>query len=612
MRRMQAVVVWLLVCTAGGLPLDGAPTGPDIALLGGTREVRIVRDLMAGSPRETDLLAPSTRSGSLHGVALSPDGDTAIVLHRSDGSVRNGVPTLDSAGLSVFTGLSDPGPYPEIVLTEDDGIELPRAVEFLPDGRTAVIVNEAILSDGSLTLQVIAGLPDAPYLAGETPLLGPDGAPLERGRPSLVVSPDCRHVAATGGHGFHMVLVRVIPGEPPALVQEDAYQVSSLFSTNGFLSFGPDGRTLLAADMGTTGGPGPDPPARLYLFSGIRKGRLDLAWTEELPNDIDHWSSVAALPSGDRFLAAAQELRLDDRVHFFRGLEDLAPVREAAWTWVVHMDVMAIQVLPDGDTLLVETTSGLPEWKVFQGARGTSLVEIGEFGPVRVGFSDAEAVSIYLPPVMADAGEDLWAAAGPDCLAEVSLQGVAAFDALCAPEPDERILDFSWWEGGAPLASGREATVRLGLGTHELTFRVVDTSSRVWEDTVAVVVEDVTPPAFERLEASPSTLWPPDHSFRPVEVLVEVRDNCDPSPVIELLEVGSSEPADERGDGHTRPDIAEVKPGTDDRAFLLRAERDGRGEGRTYRILYRATDFSGNAAEDATMVTVPHDQGYGR
>ena len=49
--------------------------------------------------------------------------------------------------------------------------------------------------------------------------------------------------------------------------------------------------------------------------------------------------------------------------------------------------------------------------------------------------------------------------------------------------------------------------------------------------------------------------------------------------------------------------------GTDDRAFSLRAERDGNGTGRIYTVIYRVTDKSGNQTVKSAIVTVPHDNG---
>jgi endo-1,4-beta-xylanase len=55
-------------------------------------------------------------------------------------------------------------------------------------------------------------------------------------------------------------------------------------------------------------------------------------------------------------------------------------------------------------------------------------------------------------------------------------------------------------------------------------------------------------------------------------------------------------------------DIQEAAFGTDDREFLLRAERSGLGNGRVYTITYQAKDASGNTTVASTQVVVPHDR----
>ena len=75
-----------------------------------------------------------------------------------------------------------------------------------------------------------------------------------------------------------------------------------------------------------------------------------------------------------------------------------------------------------------------------------------------------------------------------------------------------------------------------------------------------------------------------------------------------LASVSSDEHDDAQGggDGHTTGDIAGLDAGTADLAFLLRAERLGAGDGRTYTATYVATDGSGNETEGSAQVVVPH------
>ena len=72
-----------------------------------------------------------------------------------------------------------------------------------------------------------------------------------------------------------------------------------------------------------------------------------------------------------------------------------------------------------------------------------------------------------------------------------------------------------------------------------------------------------------------------------------------------LVGVTSDEPDNAPGgsDGETIQDIVIV----DETTFRLRAERDERGDGRTYTITYRAIDGAGNSTEASAVVTVPRN-----
>ena len=119
-------------------------------------------------------------------------------------------------------------------------------------------------------------------------------------------------------------------------------------------------------------------------------------------------------------------------------------------------------------------------------------------------------------------------------------------------------------------------------------------------------VLDIQPPTLS-VSATPDRLWPPNHKMKDIALAIDVHDNCDPNPAVRLISVTSSEPDNGLGDGDTADDIQGAALDTDDRAIQVRAERAGGGAGRVYTIRYRATDFSGNATEATTTVTVPHN-----
>ena len=113
------------------------------------------------------------------------------------------------------------------------------------------------------------------------------------------------------------------------------------------------------------------------------------------------------------------------------------------------------------------------------------------------------------------------------------------------------------------------------------------------------------PPTITGAEADPSVLWPPNHRMVNVTVSYDVTDNC-PLPFGSCtLSVTSNEPVLGHGSGHRSPDWIVV----DDHHVLLRAEREGNGNGRVYTTTITCTDSGGNSSDEQVEVVVPHDRG---
>jgi len=200
-------------------------------------------------------------------------------------------------------------------------------------------------------------------------------------------------------------------------------------------------------------------------------------------------------------------------------------------------------------------------------------------------------------PPDADAGSDQTVSAGSDCQAVVALDGSGSSDA------DGDTLEYTW-TGPFGDVTGSNPTVKLGVGTHTITLRVSDGIAEAI-DEVVITVQDVTPPSFDSLVATPNTLWPPNHKMIPVVVSASVSDYCDPNPSVQIINVSSNEPDNAKGDGNIAPDW-EV---TGDLTVNLRAERSGKGTGRVYTITVRCSDSAENFSDRQVIVTVPHDQG---
>ncbi|HWN43871.1 MAG TPA: hypothetical protein VNW71_16725 [Thermoanaerobaculia bacterium] len=105
------------------------------------------------------------------------------------------------------------------------------------------------------------------------------------------------------------------------------------------------------------------------------------------------------------------------------------------------------------------------------------------------------------------------------------------------------------------------------------------------------------PPVCSGATASPSVIWPPNGKMIPVSIL-GVTDPESDLVVLKVTGISQDEPgAAFSGIGSS---VAQVK-----------AERDGKGDGRVYRIQFEATDPTGASCAGEVTVCVPHDRGKG-
>ena len=100
------------------------------------------------------------------------------------------------------------------------------------------------------------------------------------------------------------------------------------------------------------------------------------------------------------------------------------------------------------------------------------------------------------------------------------------------------------------------------------------------------------------------TLLSPNHKMVPITVTVVASDLvCVTS--LKIISVTSNEPDNGLGDGDTANDI-EI---SGDLTVNLRAERSGKGNGRTYTITVEAKDAVGNSSTSTCTVFVPKSKG---
>jgi hypothetical protein len=61
-------------------------------------------------------------------------------------------------------------------------------------------------------------------------------------------------------------------------------------------------------------------------------------------------------------------------------------------------------------------------------------------------------------------------------------------DASGSRDPDGTLVSYQWFRGGAQIATGRTASVNLGIAVHTITLRVTDDRQASSEDQVTVKV----------------------------------------------------------------------------------------------------------------------------
>ncbi|HKY32576.1 MAG TPA: thrombospondin type 3 repeat-containing protein [Candidatus Polarisedimenticolia bacterium] len=235
-------------------------------------------------------------------------------------------------------------------------------------------------------------------------------------------------------------------------------------------------------------------------------------------------------------------------------------------------------------------------------------IEVNPGQADRDGDGEGDACDRRHPPV-ASAGGDREVACAPRRAGEgtpVLLDGRGSSD----PDEGGGIVSWEWFlDLGLPgetfLGEGESLEASLPPGTHAVAVRVTDRDGQTAVDRALLSVADREPPAAAA-SASPRTLFPANHRLVEVAIDLAVQDGCGPVAGVVLESAVSSEPDDAPGgtDGSTSGDIAGAAAGTDDRTVLLRAERDARGPGRIYTLVYKVTDAAGNVTRVPVTVEV--------
>lgn len=165
--------------------------------------------------------------------------------------------------------------------------------------------------------------------------------------------------------------------------------------------------------------------------------------------------------------------------------------------------------------------------------------------------------------------------------------------------------------GGAPVNVPVSSLGALAVGDHNITLVVTDGINSTSSTPVLVTIIDSAAPIISA-NVDQGILWPPNHLMRDVVIHYTAQDN---GGMVAVKATAVSSEADEGlGDGDTANDVGAVvtNPSTGEIALQLRAERSGKGTGRTYSVLITATDLVGNSSTAIVNVLVPRDQGLAR
>ena len=117
------------------------------------------------------------------------------------------------------------------------------------------------------------------------------------------------------------------------------------------------------------------------------------------------------------------------------------------------------------------------------------------------------------------------------------------------------------------------------------------------------------PPNCSQVTITPNLLWPPDHALIKATVSGATDPDAGDTATLVIDAVTQDEPLNGTGDGDTTPDAQLTSPLSN--SVFLRAERNGQGDGRVYRVHFTARDTRGATCQGMVRVGVPHDQGKG-
>jgi hypothetical protein len=152
------------------------------------------------------------------------------------------------------------------------------------------------------------------------------------------------------------------------------------------------------------------------------------------------------------------------------------------------------------------------------------------------------------------------------------------------------------------IAATSNAPDAFPLGTTIVTWTATDEAGNTGTAEQSITVVDTTPPTINSLSVTPSVLWPPNKTMRPVSITIDAQDLVDDSPICEITNIQVNQAA---ARGSKRATLYEI---TGPHSASLLADRTRSRGDRRYTLHVTCTDFEGNASNGSTDVVVPHDR----
>lgn len=200
----------------------------------------------------------------------------------------------------------------------------------------------------------------------------------------------------------------------------------------------------------------------------------------------------------------------------------------------------------------------------------------------------------------------------PASVADACVGSVVTFSASATGFPTPTVQWQVSTNGGGswsdiPGATSTTLGVTASVAVRNNQYRAVFTNACGTDTTAAATLGVDTIAPVITLNGSTITLWPPNHSYRTVSIsdlVSSATDNCSANLLssVVISSVSSDESENGNGDGNTFNDIVIA---ADCKSVQVRAERQGGGNGRVYRINFKVTDSAGNTSTVTGKVYVP-------